>query len=438
MTLQSPGQKRPDPQSQHPQPHIPLYWWIVLMGLMIWNAATYFKSPPAQVQIPYSTFVDQVQAGNIASVKITGNEITGNFTRPLMWPQVTAAPSPVGATPTAATPVPTPQSYAEFSAIFPDSVGDPTLIPLLERKGVQIQAAQTATPWYVTLLTDGLPLLLLVAVMVWIGRQGMKSQQGLFSFGQSRARTVQADQPKVTFEDVAGADEAKQDLQEVVDFLREPQKYHDIGARIPRGVLLVGPPGTGKTLLARAVAGEAKVPFFNLSASEFVEMFVGVGASRVRDLFKQAKQAAPAIVFIDELDAVGRRRGAGVGNVNDEREQTLNQLLVEMDGFDERHEVILLAATNRPDVLDPALLRPGRFDRQVIVGPPDRRGRVGILKIHTRELRLADDVRLDTLAGATAGMSGADLANLCNEGALLAARTRSHGHPHGGFRDGPG
>ncbi len=281
------------------------------------------------------------------------------------------------ATPTGATPVPTPQSYAEFSAIFPDSIGDPTLIPLLEQKGVQIQAAQTATPWFVTLLTDGLPLLLLVAVMVWIGRQGMKSQQGLFSFGQSRARTVQADQPKVTFEDVAGADEAKQDLQEVVDFLRQPQKYHDIGARIPRGVLLVGPPGTGKTLLARAVAGEAKVPFFNLSASEFVEMFVGVGASRVRDLFKQAKQAAPAIVFIDELDAVGRRRGAGVGNVNDEREQTLNQLLVEMDGFDEHHEVILLAATNRPDVLDPALLRPGRFDRQVIVSTPDRKGERG-------------------------------------------------------------
>ena len=374
------------------------------------------------MQIPYSTFVDQVQAGNIASVKITGNEITGNFTRPLMWPQVSGSPTSAVATPTGATPVPTPQSYAEFSAIFPDSVGDPTLIPLLEQKGVQIQAAQTATPWFVTLLTDGLPLLLLVAVMVWIGRQGMKSQQGLFSFGQSRARTVQADQPKVTFEDVAGADEAKQDLQEVVDFLRQPQKYHDIGARIPRGVLLVGPPGTGKTLLARAVAGEAKVPFFNLSASEFVEMFVGVGASRVRDLFKQAKQAAPAIVFIDELDAVGRRRGAGVGNVNDEREQTLNQLLVEMDGFDEHHEVILLAATNRPDVLDPALLRPGRFDRQVIVGPPDRKGRVGILKIHTRELRLADDVQLDTLAGRTAGMSGADLANLCNEGALLAAR----------------
>jgi cell division protease FtsH len=250
----------------------------------------------------------------------------------------------------------------------------------------------------------------------------MKSQQGIFSFREIRARRVLPDGPKVTFVDVAGADEAKQDLQEVVDFLRQPQKYHEIGARIPRGVLLVGPPGTGKTLLARAVAGEADVPFFSLSASEFVEMFVGVGASRVRDLFKQAKESSPAIVFIDELDAVGRRRGAGLGAINDEREQTLNQLLVEMDGFDEHHEVIVLAATNRPDVLDPALLRPGRFDRQVVVGAPDRKGRLGILNIHTRGLRLAGDVKLDVLAGVTAGMSGADLANLCNEAALLAAR----------------
>ena len=417
MTMQSPNQKPPDGQSQIPQQRISLFWWIVMIGLMIWNAITYFKGAPAQVEIPYTTFIDQVQVGNISSVTITGNEITGNFVKALVWPQITPGP-----TPTAGTPTVTPQNYKEFLAIFPDSVGDPTLIPLLEQKGVQIQAAQTATPWFITLLTDGLPFLLLFLVMGWIGRQTMKSQQGLFSFGQTRARKVQMDQPKITFEDVAGADEAKQDLQEVVDFLRLPQKYHDIGARIPRGVLLVGPPGTGKTLLARAVAGEADVPFFNLSASEFVEMFVGVGASRVRDLFKQAKLTAPAIVFIDELDAVGRRRGAGLGSTNDEREQTLNQLLVEMDGFDDRHEVILLAATNRPDVLDPALLRPGRFDRQVVVGPPDRKGRLGILKIHTRGLKLTDDVKLETLAGVTAGMSGADLANLCNEAALLAAR----------------
>jgi cell division protease FtsH len=262
----------------------------------------------------------------------------------------------------------------------------------------------------------------LLLVMGMMGRQAMQSQQGIFSFGRTRARQVLPDQPKVTFEDVAGADEAKQDLSEVVDFLKSPRKYHDIGARIPRGVLLVGPPGTGKTLLARAIAGEAGVPFYNLSASEFVEMFVGVGASRVRDLFQEAKKTAPAIVFIDELDAVGRRRGAGLGAVNDEREQTLNQLLVEMDGFDERQEVILLAATNRPDVLDPALLRPGRFDRQVVIGVPDKKGRLGILKIHTRPLHLAGDVDLEALSSVTVGMSGADLANLCNEAALLAAR----------------
>jgi cell division protease FtsH len=422
MNMQSPNQKPPDQQPQLPRPRISLFWWIVLIGLMIWNVVTYLKGVPAQAEIPYSTFIDQVQTGNVSTVTITGNEITGNFINPLVWPQATPGPTPTGSIQEV-----TPQSYTEFITIFPDSVGDPSLLPLLEQKGVEIQAEKTSTPWFVMLLTDGLPLLLLFVVMGWIGRQAMKSQQGLFSFGQTRARKVQADQPKVTFDDVAGADEAKQDLQEVVEFLRHPQKYHDIGARIPRGVLLVGPPGTGKTLLARAVAGEADVPFFNLSASEFVEMFVGVGASRVRDLFQQAKQTAPAIVFIDELDAVGRRRGAGLGNVNDEREQTLNQLLVEMDGFDEHHEVILLAATNRPDVLDPALLRPGRFDRQIVVGPPDRKGRLGILKIHTRDLKLSGDVKLDTLAGVTAGMSGADLANLCNEGALLAARL---GHSH--------
>jgi cell division protease FtsH len=255
-----------------------------------------------------------------------------------------------------------------------------------------------------------------------MGRQTAQSQAGILGFGRSKARLHEGHHSEVTFEDVAGADEAKEELREIVDFLRNPQKYHDIGAHIPRGILLVGPPGTGKTLMARAVAGEADVPFFNLSASEFVEMFVGVGASRVRDLFEQAKASAPAIVFIDEMDAVGRRRGAGLGTVNDEREQTLNQLLVEMDGFDERHEVIILAATNRPDVLDPALLRPGRFDRQVTIVLPDRRGREGILRIHTRTLRLAPDVDLALMARTTTGFSGADLANLCNEAALLAAR----------------
>jgi cell division protease FtsH len=277
-----------------------------------------------------------------------------------------------------------------------------------------------------------LPILLLLLVSIWIGRQVSRSQAGIFKFGRSSARKMVADRPQVTFNDVAGEDEAKEELQEVVDYLRHPDKYHKLGARIPRGVLLVGSPGTGKTLLARAVAGEARVPFFNISASEFVEMFVGVGASRVRDLFEQAKADSPAIIFIDELDAVGRRRGAGVGTVNDEREQTLNQLLVEMDGFDDRHEVIILAATNRPDVLDPALLRPGRFDRQISVGLPDRLGREGILAIHTRSLQLDLDVNLGLLARTSTGFSGADLENLCNEAALVAARNN---HPRVSMQD---
>jgi cell division protease FtsH len=288
---------------------------------------------------------------------------------------------------------------------------------------VEVNVTPPKTPWFTLLLTDGLPILLLVLVMANMGRLAMKGgASNLFSFGQSKARRYSGEQSDVTFEDVAGADEAKAELEEVVDFLRNPQKYYQIGAHIPRGVLLVGSPGTGKTLMARAVAGEAGVPFFSLSASEFVEMFVGVGASRVRDLFTQAKSASPAIVFIDELDAVGRRRGAGLGAVNDEREQTLNQLLVEMDGFDDRHEVIVIAATNRPDVLDPALLRPGRFDRQITVNMPDKAGREAILGIHTRDLLLGTNVDLALLAQTTTGLSGADLANLCNEAALTAAR----------------
>ncbi len=239
-------------------------------------------------------------------------------------------------------------------------------------------------PLLTAILTNGLPIVLLLFVLIWISRNASSSQAGIFNFGRSKARQYTGDHPEVTFKDVAGAEEAKTELLEVVDFLRSPKKYHALGAHIPRGVLLVGPPGTGKTLMARAVSGEAGVPFFSISASEFVEMFVGVGASRVRDLFEEAKQAAPAIIFIDEMDAVGRRRGAGLGNVNDEREQTLNQLLVEMDGFDERHELIVIAATNRPDVLDPALLRPGRFDREITVALPDRKGREGILGIHTQ------------------------------------------------------
>jgi cell division protease FtsH len=285
-----------------------------------------------------------------------------------------------------------------------------------------VDVASPPTHWLAYGLSEGLPFLFLIGFFVLMGRKAAQGQSSLFGFGRSKARRYTSDHAEVTFADVAGADQAKAELQEEVDFLRHPQKYHDLGACIPRGVLLIGPPGTGKTLLARAVAGEAEVPFFSLNASEFVEMFVGVGASRVRDLFTQAKAEAPSIVFIDELDAVGRRRGAGVGAINDEREQTLNQLLVEMDGFDEWNEVIVLAATNRPDVLDPALLRPGRFDRQVMVALPDRQGREGILRIHSRHLRLAPDVDLALLARSTTGFNGADLANLCNEAALAAAR----------------
>jgi cell division protease FtsH len=394
-------------------------WWLILIGLMAWNIWMFRPASQPEARPSYSSFLEQVRAGNVASVQIAGSQITGQFVKPIAW-----TPSTPAATPTAsAQPAPTPQLYATFQTTFPETVGDPNLLPLLEEHGVNVNVTPPPNPLLGALLANGLPLLLLVLVMVWMGRRAMQGgQSGIFSFGRSKARRHTTDQPGVTFKDVAGADEAKADLQEVVAFLRDPKKYHDLGARIPRGILLVGPPGTGKTLMARAVAGEANVPFFNLSASEFVEMFVGVGASRVRDLFEQAKAVAPAIVFIDELDAVGRRRGAGVGMVNDEREQTLNQMLVEMDGFDEHHEVIILAATNRPDVLDPALLRPGRFDRQIVVGLADRKGREGILRIHTQNLCLAPDADMALLARTTTGFSGADLANLCNEAALVAAR----------------
>ncbi len=273
-----------------------------------------------------------------------------------------------------------------------------------------------------TLLEGLAPILLMALLFLFLFRQAQSGGSQALSFGRSRAKMLSENRPKVTFADVAGVDEAKQELSEIVDFLKYPKKYQALGARIPKGVLLLGPPGSGKTLLARAIAGEAGVPFLSISGSDFVEMFVGVGASRVRDLFNQAKEIAPAIIFIDELDAVGRRRGAGIGSVNDEREQTLNQLLGELDGFDSRYDVIILAATNRPDVLDPALLRPGRFDRQVTVDLPDRPGREGILRIHTRHVKLGPDIDLAAVAAATIGLSGADLANLCNEAALIAAR----------------
>ena len=427
----------PDQPAPPRPPRISPLWWLILLGLFAWNVWTFMPQTQQQISIPYSTFIDQIQSGNIKEVEINGAQISGslNYSLPasdLVPPDQLPTPSAATQTPTDASSASKPVLYTDFNTTFPEAVGDPNLVPLLESKGIVLNVKPASNPLILDLLINGLPFILLIGAMAWMGSRTLKSQSGIFNFSRSTARQYNEENPEVTFEDVAGADEAKEELGEVIEFLRNPQKYHDLGARIPRGILLVGPPGTGKTLLARAVAGEAEVPFFTISASEFVEMFVGVGASRVRDLFEKAKTSAPAIVFIDELDAVGRRRGAGLGTVNDEREQTLNQLLVEMDGFSDRQEVILIAATNRPDVLDPALLRPGRFDREITVPLPDRRGREGILKIHSRGLRLATDVNLSLMARSTTGFSGADLANLCNEAALIAARA---GHEEIGMQD---
>ncbi|MGB7874703.1 MAG: ATP-dependent zinc metalloprotease FtsH [Anaerolineales bacterium] len=420
----TPPSKGPTPPER---PHISPLWWVILFALFIWNIWTLMPQAQQEIAVPYTAFIDQVDAGNVKVVQIKGAQISGDFKNglpatDLIPPDQLATPLPTSQPASNSQNASKPELFTAFTTTFPEAVGDPNLIPLLEANNVVLNVKTPSNPLILDLLINGLPFILLIAAMAWMGRQTLKSQSGIFNFGHSKPRQYDQERPEVTFEDVAGAEEAKEELSEVVEFLRNPQKYHNIGARIPRGVLLIGPPGTGKTLLARAVSGEAEVPFYTISASEFVEMFVGVGASRVRDLFEKAKASAPAIIFIDELDAVGRRRGAGLGAVNDEREQTLNQLLVEMDGFDDRHEVILIAATNRPDVLDPALLRPGRFDREITVGLPDRRGREGILKIHTRGLRLAPDVSLLLVSRSTTGFSGADLANLCNEAALIAAR----------------
>jgi len=426
-------------------------WWSLLLLLLLWDASSVFHSHNDTVaKIPYSTFIAEVKAGNVARVGIQGGEIIGELKKARDWDPKTGALAPLppaashdkikspesvpesspGKGPTEPTHAAAPAkpesktiSVTDFATVFPSSVGDPGLLPLLEAHGVEIMAAPSAPHWLGDVIFGLVPTLLLVGFFWWMGRRAMNQQQSIFGVGKSQVRRYgKENRPPVTFADVAGADAAKAQLQEIVSILKAPERYRHIGARIPRGALLAGPPGTGKTLLARAVAGEAGVPFFSISGSEFVEMFVGVGASRVRNLFKEVKAAAPAILFVDELDAVGRRRGAGLGMVNDEREQTLNQLLVEMDGFDERTNVIVLAATNRPDVLDPALRRPGRFDRDVTVDLPDLKGRRGILDIHTRRLALDRDVDLDRLAGITMGMSGAQLANLCNEAALVAAR----------------
>ncbi len=390
---------------------------VGLLGLNLWISSRALQ-PNAPVRIPYSpTFLNQVQAGTVKEISSTGDAIQGTFKTAVRYPSNDPNVEPTTA----------------FSTQVPSFVNGTELFDLLKAEKVTIDAlAPNQGPSVLESVLFGFgPTLLFVLLFVFIARRAAAAgggAGGLMSFGRSRARRVEASDQHVTFNDVAGIDEAKEELTEIVDFLKTPDKYLKLGARIPRGVLLSGSPGTGKTLLARAVAGEAGVPFFQMSASEFVEMIVGVGASRVRDLFHQAKEAAPAIVFIDELDAVGRSRSAGGPNISgghDEREQTLNQILTEMDGFDPRTSVIVLGATNRPEVLDPALLRPGRFDRRVVVSLPDRPGREAILRVHTRSVPLADDVDLGAIAASTPGMVGADLANVANEAALLAAK-RGH------------
>jgi cell division protease FtsH len=384
---------------------------VALFVLNFWLASRSLSEPP-RLAIPYSPlFLDEVRQGNVDRITSKGTYLQGQFRSPVRYP-------PTGSSSRSAT---------RFSTLIPTFADTAALSKLLEDNNVVINAEplQSAASWWERLLYGFGPTILLIGLLVLLIRRGGRSALG--SFGRSRARRYEASAERVTFDDVAGIEEAKDELTEIVDFLKNPQRYGRLGGRIPRGVLLSGPPGTGKTLLARAVAGEANVPFFSMSASEFIEAIVGVGASRVRDLFKKAKDASPSIVFIDELDSIGRSRSAGQvgGGGGDEREQTLNQILTEMDGFDPSTDVIVIAATNRPDILDAALLRPGRFDRRVAVQPPDRTGRQRILEVHTREVPLGDDVDLDRLAASTTGMVGADLANLVNEAALLAAR-RGH------------
>ncbi len=366
--------------------------WLVI-GLVMVFIFNLFNEPQKSVQeIPYSDFLEHVEKGKVTSVVIQGDQLDGAF-----------------------------ENQAPFFTVIPAQ--DPDMMHLLKEKGVTIQVKPVEdTPWYFELLISWFPMLLLIGVWIFFMRQMQTGGGRALSFGRSKAKLVTDQNTKVTFKDVAGIEEAKEELAEIIDFLKDPKKFTRLGGRIPKGVLLIGSPGTGKTLLARAIAGEADVPFFTISGSDFVEMFVGVGASRVRDLFVQAKKNAPCIIFIDELDAVGRHRGAGLGGGHDEREQTLNQLLVEMDGFESAEGVILVAATNRPDVLDPALLRPGRFDRQIVVPVPDIRGREEILKVHVNNIPLGPDVELSVIARGTPGFSGADLENLVNEAALLAAR----------------
>ena len=369
--------------------HIALWLVLALVFLVIFSV--FSKQHGREPEIVFSEFMGSVDRGDVQEVVIQGHNIQGKY-----------------------------KNGERFRTFAPN---DPELVKSLRDKRVKIAAKpEDESPWYMVLLLNWFPMLLLIGVWIFFMRQMQVGGGKAMSFGKSRAKLLTENQHKITFSDVAGVEEAKDDLQEIIAFLKDPKKFTKLGGRIPKGCLLVGPPGTGKTLLARAIAGEAGVPFFSISGSDFVEMFVGVGASRVRDLFVQGKKNAPCIIFIDEIDAVGRHRGAGLGGGHDEREQTLNQLLVEMDGFEANEGVILIAATNRPDVLDPALLRPGRFDRRVVVPRPDIKGREGILQVHTRKVPLATDVDVSVLARATPGFAGADLENLVNEAALLAAR----------------
>ncbi len=372
-----------------------LLLWVVILVVLISVFQSFANRGHGQQPVAYSDFLEQVKQGQVAEVKIAGDVIAGQL-----------------------------KGGTHFETISPETDNRSMIGTLIDNNVKFTGEMPKGTPWPLQLLFNAFPILLLIAVWVYFMRQmqGGGAGRGAMSFGKSRARMLNADQVKVTFNDVAGVEEAKQEVGELVDFLKDPGKFQKLGGKIPRGVLMVGSPGTGKTLLAKAIAGEAGVPFFTISGSDFVEMFVGVGASRVRDMFEQAKKHAPCIIFIDEIDAVGRHRGAGLGGGHDEREQTLNQLLVEMDGFEGNEGVIVIAATNRPDVLDPALLRPGRFDRQVVVPLPDVRGREQILKVHMRAVPLHDGVKPDIIARATPGFSGADLANLVNEAALFAAR----------------
>ena len=366
-------------------------FYLLIIIVAIWIIEYYSTNTVSKTDISYSNFMKQVQQDEVKRVTIVENVITGKL-----------------------------KSGADFTTVAPE---DPELIHTLRSHDVEIKAElPPQPPWWMNIISSILPMLLIVGIWFLLMQQSQGGGGRVMSFGKSRAKMYGDEKVKITFKDVAGADEAKQELEEVVEFLKQPKKFNELGARIPKGVLLFGPPGTGKTLLAKAVAGEAGVPFFSISGSDFVEMFVGVGASRVRDLFEQAKKNAPCIIFIDEIDAVGRQRGVGLGGGHDEREQTLNQLLVEMDGFGANEGIIMIAATNRPDILDPALLRPGRFDRQIVVDRPDIRGRQEILKVHVKGKPIGEDINLDVVARRTPGFTGADLSNLVNEAALLSAR----------------